>query len=297
MAAGWIFARRGLIQEPGINGIVNFMFFLAIPALLFRTMSSGAVQERAEPAVLVAYFGAALLHFGLCWLVSRKVFGNTADVSGMAAMGGTFSNMVLIGLPLVQRAYGDDGLVPLMLIITVHSSILFTATTFSIEMGRGGGGRAKAALRGLRSVFLNPIVIGALGGLAFGFTGLTLPAVVDDTLALLGRGAAPLALFAVGATLAGYRIAGDLRESLTFSVLKLVLLPVLVWLSCTQVFGIREDWTTIAVIGAAMPAGANVYVFARKYDIWVARGTAVVLLSTVASVVTLTVLIALLPRL
>lgn len=118
---------------------------------------------------------------------------------------------------------------------------------------------------------------------------------MDDTLALIGKAAAPVSLFAVGATLATCRIAGDLREALVMTALKLLVLPVVVWASATFVFDLRPEWITVAVVAAAMPAGANVYVFARKYDIYVNRATAVVLLSTVLSVVTLTALIATLP--
>lgn len=297
MAFGWAFARYRLIDDTQVGGIVTFVFYLAIPALLFRTLAGGAVQAQIEPTIIIAYFSAALIQFTLGWLVSRRVFGNGAPESGIAAMGATFSNLVLVGIPLVQRAYGEAGLVPLMLIVMVHGTILFLATTLAVELGRGSqaAGTGARILTGLRSVLLNPIVFGALGGLAFGFTGLSLPAMVDDTLGLLGDGAAPLSLFAVGATLAGYRIAGDLRESLTVVAMKLLLLPFLVWLSCGVVFGLREDWLTVAVLAAAMPAGANVYVFARKYGLWVARGTAVVLVSTLVSVATLTVLIATMP--
>lgn len=302
MAFGWLFARLRLITEAQVGGIVTFVFYLAIPALLFRTLAGGAVQAQIEATIIVAYFAAALTQFAIGWLVSRHVFGNRADESGIAAMGATFSNLVLICIPLVQRAYGDAGLVPLMLIVMVHGTILFSATTLAIEFGRGGGrgdglgGILRRTAVGLRAVVLNPIVAGALAGLAFGFTGLRLPVMVDDTLALLGRGAAPLSLFAVGATLAGCRLAGDLRESLTMAALKLLLLPSLVWLSATQLFDLRADWVTVSVVAAAMPTGANVYVFARKYDMWVARGTAVVLVSTLAAVVTVTLLIASLPR-
>ncbi|WP_404380569.1 AEC family transporter [Caenispirillum salinarum] len=296
MALGWIFARRSLISEAGVSGIVNFVFFLAIPALLFRTLANGAVEGRFDARLIAGFFSAALLHFALGWLVSRFVFRNSAEACGLAAMSGGFGNLVLVGLPLVQRAYGDAGLVPLMLIIMVHSAILFTATTLAIEAGRSGGGSWVRRLGGtLKSVFLNPIVIAALSGLVFGMLGLRLPGVVDETLALVGRGAAPVALFAVGATLATCRIAGDLREALVMTALKLLVLPVLVWVFAALVFELRTEWVTVAVLAGAMPAGANVYVFARKFDIYVNRATAVVLLSTVLSVVTLTALIATLP--
>lgn len=226
MALGWIFARRALISEAGVSGIVNFVFFLAIPSLLFRTLANGAVEGRFDARLIASFFSAALLHFALGWLVSRFVFRNTAEACGLAAMAGGFGNLVLVGLPLVQRAYGDAGLVPLMLIVMLHSGILFTVTTLAIESGRSGGGGWGRRLAGtLRSVLLNPIVIAALSGLVFGLTGLGLPSLVDDTLALIGKAAAPVSLFAVGATLATCRIAGDLREALVMTALKLLVLP------------------------------------------------------------------------
>jgi predicted permease len=296
MACGWFFSRRNLISDAGITGIVNFIFYLAIPALLFRTLASGAVQEQFDAHLIFGYFSAALTCYGISWLISRKVFRNPADASALGAMGATFSNSVLIGLPFVQRAYGDAGLVPLMLIVMVHSSILFTTTTLAVGLGRPDGGRWYMTLaKTLRSVLLNPIVLGALSGLAFGLTGLHLPGVADDTLSLIGRAAAPVSLFAVGATLASCKIAGDLRESVTMSLLKLLLLPILVFISTHFIFGVKPEWVTVAVIAGAMPAGANVYVFARKFDVYVQRATAIVVISTVGSVLTLTALVATLP--
>lgn len=296
IACGWWFGRRQMISEAGIAGIVNFVFYLAIPALLFRTLASGAVQEQFDAGLIEAYFGAALLNFAIAWILARLIFRNATEISGLAAMGATFSNLVLIGLPLVQRAYGDAGLVPLMLLVMVHSAILFTATTLAVEFGRGGGtGSWRTLGSTLKAVLLNPIVIGALGGLAYGFTGLGLPTVADETLAFLGRAASPVSLFAVGGTLASCRIAGDLREVVAITTLKLLMLPTLVYVSTTLIFDVRPEWVTVAVLAAAMPAGANVYVFARKYGVYVERATAVVLASTVASVVTLTILVATLP--
>lgn len=296
MAFGWFFARRNLISEAGVSGIVNFIFYLAIPSLLFRTLASGAVQEQIDPKLVVGYFSAALVAYGINWLISHFVFKNNAETSALGAMAGTFSNLVLIGLPLIQRAYGERGLIPLMLIVMLHSSILFTTTTLSLTLGRGEGVHWLVTLgKTLRSVLLNPIVIACLTGLLYGGLGLPLPKVASDTLALIGRAAAPTSLFAVGATLATCTIRGDLRESLTVSVLKLFMLPCLVFISTHYIFGVRPQWVTVAVIAASMPAGANVFVFARKYNVYVQRATAIVVLSTLGAVVTLTTLIAVLP--
>lgn len=296
VACGWLFAHRGLVAGAGATAITNFVFYLAIPSLLFRTLATGGVREQFEWAILGAYYGGALLNFLGAWLLSRFVFGNPADAAALAGMAGTFSNLGLIGLPLVQRAYGEAGLVPFMLIIMVQSAILFTVTTLAVEIPRGQGrGWLRSVVVPLRSVAVNPIVIAALGGVAFGFTGLSLPTMVDETLVLLGRAAGPVALFVLGSSLAGCRIAGDLRETLAVTAVKLVAMPVTVYLLAVHVFALRADWVTVAVLAAAMPCGANVFVFAQRYNAFLNRATAAVVLTTMGCVATVTALVALLP--
>jgi predicted permease len=123
-----------------------------------------------------------------------------------------------------------------------------------------------------------------------------MPAVIDDTLAFIGRAASPVALLAVGVTLSSQKLGGDLREILTITTLKLLGLPFLVWLAATQVFHLRADWVAVAMITAASPAGANVYILANKYGLYVQRATGVVLVSTVLSLGTLISLFAILPK-
>lgn len=296
VACGWFFASRGLVAGAGTAAITNFVFYLAIPSLLFRTLATGGVQEQFDWAILGAYYGGALLNFLAAWLLSRFAFGNAADAAGLAGMTGTFSNLGLIGLPLVQRAYGDAGLVPFMLIIMVQSAILFTVTTLAVEIPRGQGrGWLRSVTAPLRSVAANPLVVAALGGMAFGFTGLPLPTIVDETLVLLGRSAGPVALFVLGCSLVGCRIAGDLRETLAMTAVKLLAMPATVYVLAAYVFELRPGWVTVAVLAAAMPCGANVYVFARRYDTFVNRATATVVITTLGSIATVSAIVALLP--
>jgi predicted permease len=295
---GFWFGRRKMIGEGGVQGIVNFVFFLAIPCLLFRTLSQSHMAETFDIRLVGAYYGAGLLHFVLTWMVSRHLFRNERDTSALAAMAGTFSNTVLVTLPLVQRAYGEEGLIPLMILIMLHSAIYFTATTLAISFGQGtrGEGLVKTLRDVARSVLLNPVVLACMSGMVWSLGGLEMPAVIDDTLAFIGRAASPVALLAVGVTLSSQKLGGDLREILTITTLKLLGLPFLVWLAATQVFHLRADWVAVAMITAASPAGANVYILANKYGLYVQRATGVVLVSTVLSLGTLISLFAILPK-
>jgi malonate transporter len=144
------------------------------------------------------------------------------------------------------------------------------------------------------AILRNPVVMSVLAGAATALLGVTLPALLDG-LVLLVRGAnVPCALFALGATLAGLPLAERLRETGFMVALKLLVYPALVFGVMTLLPDIDPAWRAIAVLSAAMPMGANVYLVAARYDVYVARASKAVLLSTIVAVVTVSILAVLL---
>lgn len=270
-----------LLSDEAIRGLTNFVFYVAIPALLFRTLGTLHTPEGVSFDITFAYFGTALTLYAVAMLIGRLVFGHNLEQQAMFAMGCVFSNSVLLGIPLVLTAFGEKALLPLMMIIGVHPLILISLPTILIEVHRGGGGRwyqvlASAAVALAR----NPVVIGMAAGVGWGLTGLGLNPVFEHFIELLGRAAAPCALFALGASLTRYHLGGDLREVGVIVVFKLLAMPAAVWLTATYVFAIDPMWAAIAAVNAAMPDGANVFVLAQKYNLFVARAAAAVLIST-----------------
>jgi len=273
----------------------TFVFFVAIPALLFRAMAKGLPAGGLEWGILGAYYLGTAALFAAGIGVGRRVFGLGWEAALLTGMGAAFSNVVMIGLPLAYTAFGDEGLVALTLIVVFHSTLLIGGTTVGIEAVRGQGGGVLPFLRsaGL-AVLQNPVIVGLLAGIAWSFTGLEVAVPLDRLLALLGQAAAPCALFALGASLAGHRLVGGLGESLVTSTLKLLVHPLAVWLLARFVFGLSPLWTAVATMAAALPTGANLFVLAQRYDVHVARSSAVVLLSTAFGTLTVGLLVYLL---
>ncbi len=225
----------------------------------------------------------------------RLVFANGAGELALMGMGSMYSNTVLLGIPLVYAVFGEPGILPMMMIVTFHSLILLPLTMILIELGQAAnnpGGARRVAVSTASAVFKNPVILSMLAGLAYNVSGLALPGPVDSFAGLLGGASAPCALFALGATLAAYRLGGDLRESLVVVALKLLLHPLAVWIAATQIFALSPVWAAVATLTAALPSGVNVFVIARQYDIYLARASAVILISTGLSVLTLAALIA-----
>lgn len=291
---GYMAGRLQWIREAAVKDLSNLVFLLLIPALLFRTMS--AVRfETLDLRPLLAYFPAALLLLAV--LMVWRGANRRSVVVGLAS---TFSNMVMIGITLVELAYGKAGLVTLLTLVSVHALILLSIGSVVLELvvareARGQGAEAPHLWATVGSVakgtLIHPIPLPIICGLLFAQTGWTLPVVVDKPLQLLGSAFGPIALVLVGVSLASTPLAGHWRAAVQVVVAKNVVLPVLVGLSAWAV-GITGLPLTVMVVAAALPVGANVFLFAQRYQTAQELTTASMGLSTLAALFTLSLAMA-----
>jgi malonate transporter len=286
---GYAFARGRLIGPDGVRGIAAFVFNLAVPALLFRSMATGLPQGGAPLDVVYTYYLGAAILFALAMLIGRVALGLDLVKQALMAITAVFSNSVLIGIPLIFTAFGKDGQIAVLLITSLHSAIFVTLATVIVEVGRGRGAKPAAMLG---AVLGNPLLISVLVGGAWALLGWPIPAPLDTFTKLLAGAAAPAALFALGATLAAFRIAGDLRDIAVITLLKMVVHPLIVWLLATRVFALTPTETAVAVIIAALPSGVNPFILAQRYDIYVQRAASSVLITTALSLLTAALLLA-----
>jgi len=289
IAAGYLAGRREWIRESAVRDLSNLVFLLLIPALLFRTMSGVNVQA-LDLRPLLAYFPAALLLLGVS--IAWRGFTRRSVVM---AMGGVFSNMVMIGITLVELAYGKSALVTLLTLVSVHALILLTVGSVVLELvvaheARLGGARAPHVLETAWSAFkgalIHPIPLPIISGLLYAQTGWGLPAVIDKPLQLLGSAFGPIALVLVGVTLARTPLRGQLAPSLWITLSKNLVLPLLVGVSAWA-WGITGLPLTVMVVAAALPMGANVFLFAQRYEVAQELTTAAMGLSTALALFTL----------
>lgn len=289
IAAGYLAGRLQWIRESAVRDLSNLVFLLLIPALLFRTMS-GVHVETLDLSPLLAYFPAALLLLGVS--IAWRGFNRTSVV---LALGGVFSNMVMIGITLVELAYGKAALVTLLTLVSVHALILLTVGSVVLELvvakeARAGGERAPHVLETAWSAFkgalIHPIPLPIISGLLYAQTGWGLPAVVDKPLQLLGSAFGPIALVLVGVTLARSPLRGQLVPALWITLSKNLVLPLLVGLAAWGV-GITGLPLTVMVVAAALPMGANVFLFAQRYEVARETTTAGMGVSTALALFTL----------
>jgi malonate transporter and related proteins len=286
---GYLAGRWQWIRDAAVKDLSNLVFLLLIPALLFRTMSTVHV-EALDLRPVLAYFPEALVLLGVS--IAWRGFNRSSVVLGLA---GVFSNMVMIGITLVELAYGKAALVTLLTLVSVHALILLTFGSIVIELAvareaRAGGERAPHVLATAWSAFkaslIHPIPLPILSGLLFAQTGLVLPTVVDRPLQLLGAAFGPIALVLLGVTLARTPLRGHVRQALWVTASKNLVMPVLVGVSAWAL-GITGLPLTVMVVAAALPIGANVFLFAQRYDVVQETTTASMGLSTLLALFTL----------
>ncbi|GAB2474289.1 AEC family transporter [Comamonas humi] len=294
IALGYLSGRMGWVKATSVRDLSNIVFLILTPALLFRTMSGVRVQELNLHTIAI-YFSAAGLMFAatLCWQ-------GFTTLGAARALAHCFSNNIMIGVPLVGMVFGEQGLVTLFTIISVHALILMTAAAVVFELAvmaqqvQAGGGEARrdygamlrTTARALWNGIVHPVPLPIIAGLLYAQTGWGLPEVVDKPLQLLSQALGPIALLLVGVTLFYTTVGRYFAAAARIAAVKLLGLPVLV-VAVAWLWGLRGLPLSVLATTAALPVGANVFLFTQRYEVAREEVTASIAVSTSAALVTI----------
>lgn len=282
-----------------MKDLSNLVFMVLSPALLFRTMSSVHVQD-LDFAPVAIYFAAAALVFA----ATMAMLG-FSSLSAARALANTFSNTIMIGVPLVGLAFGEAGLVTLFTLISVHALILLTAATvvFELAVAHENAGRAeqrpplwRTVLQAVRNGIVHPVPVPIIVGLVFAQTGLALPPMVDKPLQLLGQALGPMALLMVGVTLAFSTVGTHFKAALRIALVKTIVHPLALGALAWTVGGLSGLPLAVMIVSAALPVGANVFLFSQRYEVAQDEVTASVAVSTGLALVTVPLVLWLVSR-
>ena len=294
--AGYAIVRWARWPGAVADALTRFVFSLALPALLFHTMSDFSSLPPVDARLLIAFFGGALLVFVLGRVLAASVFRLDGVSGSVFALGGIFSNNMMLGLPLAKATLGQAALASVALVLVFNALILWTLVTVSVEWARHGDFSLQGFAKTLRSVITNPIVAAILAGSAWGLTGWPLPHLVAEPLAMVSHAAAPMSLLVLGMGLAEYRVTEGLRQSLAVCALKLLVLPAVVWL-LAWALGLPPLETQVVVLLSSMAMGVNVYLMSRQFKAFEAPTAAALVLSTALAALTTPVMLTLISAL
>lgn len=281
--------RWRFLDDAAVKGMNDFVFYLAMPCLLFRAVVSAPPLRLWD--VAGSFIGGAFVLFAVAAVLSRMLFRAPLATASVFALNCVFGNTVMLGIPIIDSAYGAEGVAYLLAVVAFHSGLLLPLATVLIEADARSGRGALAVLRAsIPGLARNPVVVCIVLAFAWRATGLGFAGPVDRLLVLLGAAGPPLALFCLGATLpkpSGFKGLGDVALA---SFLKLLIMPVLVaglaWLA-----GVTGVAFAVVVLAAAMPTGANAFLLARRFGTMMEASASTVVVSTALSLATLTVLL------
>jgi malonate transporter len=287
MALGNLAVRFRMFPSEGVRGLVMFVNNFATPCLLFNAMATADFSTAFRWDVIVPFYVGAITVFILGILLAAKVFRNKPGESVASGFSAFFTNTVLIGIPVMQRAYGEDALLTAFSIIAFHASVLITLGMLTMELVRRDGAPLHTAL-GVAAVRIvsNPLLWGIVLGAAANFAKLEMIEPVDAFITMMAAAVTPAALFGLGGALNDYKLSENWAQSLSLSLLKLLMQPFIAWVLMVHILHVDHEFARYGVLLAAMPTGINAYVFATYYNRGVNVATNTVLISTVLSVLT-----------
>jgi len=291
VACGYLAGRLGLVTQASSEALNQFVYAFALPAMLFVAVYRGSLDEILSgaflAAVVAATLGTALVGFGLSYFVA----GAPPAESTLRGLNASFANTGYLGIPLVTVAYGERAALPAALATVATNIVSFALAIACIELfvdpRRGGVRRALSGV--VRSPLIWPIAL----AVALVALGVRVPVPIERFAGLLAAAAGPCALFAIGLFVSRLSLRAGVASSWQSAALKLVLHPLLMALLVFMVLPVDPFWGKIAVVCASLPLGATAFVLAQRYKLLEAETSSGAVLSTAASVITVSLVMAL----
>lgn len=285
IGAGYLSIRRGFFADDMVDGLMKFAIQIAVPCLLFRATSTLDLGAAYEWRMMLAFYSAAAISFGTVSVLAFSVFKRHPGESVAIGFGALFSNTVLLGLPISERAWGIENLSTAYAIISIHAPFCYLLGITSMEIVRSDGRSwSQTTAVVTRAMFSNSLMIGIGLGFIVNLSGITLPEILVSSVDILSSAALPAALFGLGGVLTRYKLTHAAGEVGTVTFFSLFAHPGLTWMFCL-IFGVADNISSTAILIAAMAPGINSYLFANMYQRGQSIAASTVLLATALSIV------------
>ncbi len=267
---GWVTAKTGILKQETGDALGEFVFKIAVPMLIFRTLADAHFEGVSPFRLWTAYFAGVAVTWTVGHFVATRLFKRDAKVGVITGMSGSFANNVFIGLPLVDHMVGKDGLVAISILLAIHLPLMMVIGTILMESAAAkvDGGQKRSVGAILKQIGLNlaqnPLVIALIAGVIFNLSGIVLTPAIGIVVNQLAAAASPVALLSIGMALTRYPIRGDLGLSGAAAALKLLLLPAMVY-AITHLMGLPRDWSAALVLTSSVPTGINAWLIAQRF--------------------------------
>jgi predicted permease len=293
--AGFVAGRARLLGLASSEALNGFVYYFPLPALLFLSMARTPIADVLNLPFIAAVLCGEFVVLALVAIVGRLLFPNRLAAQAVAALAAIFANTGYMGIPFFLTAFGPAGTLPAVIATVVNSAVIIGLGVVMIELDISTRFGFSGALRdAFKALVVNPLVLAPLAGIAWGALGIPIPPWLATFGDLLGAAAGPCALFAIGLFLASRPLADMIAGRRTAEIgwlvaVKLIVHPLVTWMLALAL-GLTGFWAAAAALITALPTGSLAFVVASRYGVQIELASAVILVSTVVSVMTLTIL-------
>ena len=292
VACGVLAGHFKLVTQASSAALNQFVYAFALPAMLFVAVYRGSLEDILSGYFLLAVIAATLGTALVGYAISRFAQRAPRPESTLRALNASFANTGYLGIPLVTLAYGERAALPAALATVATNIVSFAVAIVLLEIfvnpRRGAVGRALGGVA--RSPLIWPIAL----AIVLVALEVRVPVPVERFATLLAAAAGPCALFAIGLFVSQLSMREGIEASWPSTTLKLVLHPLLMAALAFLLLPVDPFWAKIGVVCASLPLGATAFVLAQRYHLLEAETSTGAVLSTAASVITVSLVIAVL---
>jgi malonate transporter len=292
---GYFFLWKNIITSAEGLTLEKISFNIFIPCLLFYGTATANFPDHIEWSLLAGFYVPVFIIYLSALLIGKMLFSYNLVQLSVFGMGASYSNITIVGIPLCLQLFGDEAFLPLFIIISIHNILLFGFGIIVAESKRDSTSTIiRHGFQIFKSFLKNPLTCSLVAGICINILNISIYSPLMNAVNLMSQAAIPMSLFSLGGALTRYKISGDIGAPIVLLVLKLVLLPTLVWFCVFHLFEINTIWAGTAVMLASTPVGISPYIFSRRYQACEKQIASAVVLSSAISVVTASIFILLL---
>lgn len=294
IAIGFIAARITKQPIDALGWMNTFIIYIALPALFFKLLSRTPIEELTQWRYILATTLSTFIMYTIVFVLG--LWRTRGDIASSTIIGfsGAYGNIGYMAPGLALLAFGDAAVVPVALIFCFDNTMHFVLAPLLMAMsGQSEEKQAiwKTAFQIVRKILLHPFILATIVGILAAIFEIQPPLPMQTLIEYLANAAAPCALFAMGVSLSLRPLKRVPVEASFIVPAKLIIQPIIAYFLVTSAGDFPAIWVYCAMLLAGLPSATNVFVIAQQYNVWVERASAMVLITTCLSVVTVTILL------
>lgn len=284
----------GLISPKNSNVLAVLALNFCLPALLFAATATMTIAELSDWRFFLGIALGLLVIYAVALAISLTVFRKPIDASSLQALNSAFPNMAFMGVPLLTAVIGESAVLSVVVGNLISSFVLLPITLTFLQAGSAAHEdqkRSTVIWTSLLSAVKQPLVWAPLAGIVIALTHCPFPSVASKSFTLIGTATSGVALFAMGLLLSGQKLRIGLAPAFNVAAKNLAQ-PAAMW-GLAILLGVTGVHRREMILLGALPTASMTAMFAVQYNVYKEESDATILLSTVLSVATLGIVIAL----